>query len=88
MAEQASITRFTRKANGQVEVAFADGNTLFFSSIEDVKEFCRMIQTADTAKQLLLSWWLARSPDASNVNLVLNKTMTFDLTAAQPIRVQ
>jgi len=37
---------------------------------------------------MICAWWHARDADLSNLNLVLGKVLTFDLSAAQPIRVQ
>jgi hypothetical protein len=68
---------------------FADGSGLEFGSLDDVKTHLReMDSDRHHAQCLLIGWFLARQPEASNVSIVEGKTMTFDLSAANPLRVQ
>ena len=74
---------------GKWYVAFSDGTSLEFSSLQDMKDTIAEVDADPvTARRILIAWWLARSPDGSNQNLVEGKTLTFDLSAPNPIRVQ
>ena len=65
------------------------GEGQIFESIADLNyTLINTLQTRDNARLLLLAWWLARQPDGSNTALVIGKTLTFDVAAAQPIKVQ
>jgi hypothetical protein len=44
--------------------------------------------TPDLTKLLMLASWLARSPEGTNTNIILNKTLTLDLTSPNPWRMQ
>ncbi len=85
---EATITKIVKKANGQIEISFSTGETMFFGGVEDIQNYFMPLQNSETAKMLLLAWWSARSSDLSNTNLVIDKTLTFDLSAASPIKVQ
>jgi hypothetical protein len=39
-------------------------------------------------RRFFIAWWLARSSDGSNANLIIGKTMTLDLSGASPLKVQ
>jgi hypothetical protein len=86
----AEITAVTKFASGNVKtLTFADGNTLFFGDDPNsIFEYYNPLQNADVAKQLMIAWWAARSPEFTNTNLVIGKRLTFDLSAANPIKVQ
>lgn len=87
MAATATVTRITKMADGKWWVEFgAEGNV--YNSLDEMKERVLAIQTTETARSLAIAWWLARQPDGTNANLIVGKTLTFDLSAAQPIKVQ
>jgi hypothetical protein len=69
-------------------VRFADGAELEFASLADIKEAITSVDTTAATQLVALAWWLARSADGSNTNLIVGKNVTFDLSAAQPLRVQ
>ena len=46
------------------------------------------LETSDVASKFLVAWWLSRSPDGTNENLVEGKTLTMDISGPNPIRVQ
>jgi hypothetical protein len=83
------ITAITIQPNGNVWVQYDMGEGQIFQSLEDLNnQLVSTLQTRDNARLLLLAWWLARQPDGTNANLVIGKTLTFDVAAAQPIKVQ
>lgn len=98
MAGQATLISITKHANGAISVLWDQGEGINFGdpSSSDPQDGLAQLNahvftngdSRERAQQYLLAWWLKRSPDASNVNLVEGKTMTFDLSAASPIRVQ
>lgn len=75
-------------ANDRYYVRYADGTEYEFGSVEDMYWYASEVQTTDNAQRLLLAWWLARNPTASNTNLVVGKTLTFDLSTPSAIKVQ
>ena len=83
------ITAITIQPNGNVWVQYDMGEGQVFESIADLNyTLINTLQTRDNARLLLIAWWLARQPDGSNTALVVGKTLTFDVAAAQPIKVQ
>ena len=83
----ATIKSITKK-DGKVEVAWADGFTQYFSSVEDLRERFQEITSRDNLRTLLLAWLVARDVNLTNVSTAANKTLTFDLTLANPFKVQ
>lgn len=75
-------------ATGGWDVTWADGNTNFYGSREEIYEKLNELFTPDLVKLLDLASWFARDPDGSNPNIILNKTLTIDLTAVQPWKMQ
>ena len=72
----------------RVLVNFSDGSQREYPSIEEMST--SVLQTDfdnDLAKTMLLAWWLARDADGSNTNIVEGKTLTFDLSAANLLKV-
>lgn len=68
---------------------FADGAELEFNSLDEVKRTLgELDRDPNMARLLQIAWFLARQPDGNNPNLVIGKTLTFDLSANNPIRVQ
>jgi len=83
-----TVTAVVKMPDGTIKISTSDGSTLSWTSLEEMLTFFIPLQNPDVALQLLLAWWIARSPDASNENLIEGKTLTLDLSAANPIKVQ
>jgi hypothetical protein len=88
MAASVTLTDFTIGGDGSVTITYADGSGFLFASLQDLRDSLQDVDSADMAKKFLHAWFLARQPDASNVNIVEGKTLTLDLSNANPIRVQ
>jgi len=93
MAVTVTMRKVTLEAapSGRLLCEFSDGSGFEFNSLADAKAQVAQLDSGATgqnqAQMLLLAWWLARQPDGSNTQLVEGKSLTFDLAAAQPIRV-
>jgi hypothetical protein len=89
VAGSAQCISITKNADGTVRVQWDGGEAMTFSTFDELKEYAfRNGDSREKAQQYLLAWWLNRSADGSNENLIEGKTLTFDLAAANPIRVQ
>ena len=89
VVNSATCVSYKVLADGRVQVQWNDGQGTTFSSFEEMRTFALSgSDDADLPRKYLLLWWLARQPDGSNPNLMVGKTLTFDPTAAQFIRVQ
>lgn len=92
MAAVVTLTNVTMNQNGSVAITYIDGTGQIFDTFENLQMYISSVDTGDTgaenAKRMLLGWWLVRSPDGSNQNVVEGKTLTFDLSAANAVRVQ
>lgn len=88
MPSSVTVVAIRRDPN-RIEVIFDDGSGVGAPSVQLLSDMVVNLDTnRDTAKALAIAWWLARSPDATNDNLLVGKTLTFNLSAANPIRVQ
>ena len=87
MAQTAEMVS-VEKVGNMFRLTFAGGEGFEFNDLSEMTSWALSIQTLDTAKQLLVAWWLARNADATNTNLVTGKKLILDLSAAQPIKVQ
>jgi hypothetical protein len=83
-----SPTRIQQMPSGGWEITWADGNTNFYGSLSEIMERLTELVTPDLTKLLMLASWLARSPEGTNTNIILNKTLTLDLTSPNPWRMQ
>jgi len=72
----------------RVLINFSDGTQLEFGTFAELREYIADLETNDTARRLFLGWWLGRSPDGSSTAIVEGKTLTFNLSNPNPIRVQ
>lgn len=89
MAVTVTMRNVTLEPGGRVLFEFSDGSGFEYASLADVRgELSQLDSAMGNAQRLLIAWWLARDDGASNPNLVEGKTLTFDLGAANPIRVQ
>ena len=93
MATQVTLNAIVHQPDGGVVLKWAGGVEQYFGNMDEVKAIGNGFDDInqhgfDNASMLLIKWWLARSPDGSNENLVVGKRLTLDLSAAAPIRVQ
>lgn len=94
MAISVQITRVRKvPETGRIYITFADGAELEFSSAQAIVEWAK---DADTAAQPGVREWLRRAgiqfylyrdPNMTNPGVVVGKTMTLDLSVANPITV-
>lgn len=83
------LTAVIKDPDGRVRVRFADGSEREFGSLAMLRSVVlRRDQDVGLTQDLCLAYALARSADLSNVNSVANKSFIFDLSVAQPIKVQ
>jgi hypothetical protein len=89
-----SLKRFTVNPNdGYLEFTFANsisGETgRRYANLAEVQaEVAQLDNTEDALIRYLLGYWLSRDDDLGNPNLVLNKNLTVDFSANNPIRLQ
>ncbi|MDH5244848.1 MAG: hypothetical protein OEW98_00240 [Betaproteobacteria bacterium] len=89
MAVNALLVDWQLNGDGTIKVIWEDGHSNLFRDLAEVREQITGLDSDRTmAERLLLAWFLSRSADASNTNLVEGKRLTFDLSAPNPIRVQ
>jgi hypothetical protein len=82
------VSRFITP-EGRVQLTFADGSGFDFANVQELRDtISQQVETMANAQLMCVAFALARSPDLSNVNSVLNKDFTLDLSAANPIKVQ
>jgi len=85
----ARITRIAAGPNGAgVDVTFADGNGIYSANREEMQWWAQALVTTEAAQQLLIARWVALDSDGSNPNVIVGKTLTLDLSAPNPIKVQ
>ena len=81
MVDEAATTRY--------RVRFSDGTELTFNTLAELQQFGSDLDTdPGMARVLAIRWWIARSNDATNTAIIVGKTLTFDLSNNNPIRVQ
>jgi hypothetical protein len=92
MAISVVVNSAVKNPDGSVDVQYdPGGGGARFRSVEDMNLQINTGACLTTEWGVLLvfmAWWLARSPGATNTSLVVGKTMTVDLSAANAIRVQ
>lgn len=74
--------------NDRYYLRFASGTEYEFDSLEAIAAYAEEIQTVDNAEKLAIAYWLARDDDLSNINIILGKKLTFDVSQPSPIKVQ
>lgn len=76
--------------SGVVLVDWSDGVQDEYASLDALKQAVVVADgNHDGCRLWLLAYYLRRNPDGDQLAaLVRNKTLTFDLAAAQPVRVQ
>lgn len=88
---QASCTSITKDAQGRFTISWADGFTWGPMSLENIKEIIggdNPVDSPENTKRAFLAYWLHKSADGSNTANIVNKTLTFDLSAQSPWRIQ
>lgn len=89
MAVTAEIASVTKGKTGSYYVTFVDGLQYEFSSLDDLKRFAAGSDAdPELARKLCIGWWLARDSAALDAKqVVVGKTVTLDLSAANPFKV-
>ncbi|HAM40560.1 MAG TPA: hypothetical protein DCP69_04295 [Candidatus Omnitrophica bacterium] len=93
MATSVTLQAIVHQPDGGVQLKWSDGIVQYFNSMDEVKAIGNGFDDPNqhgfgNASMLLIKWWLARSPAGTNESLVLGKTLTLNLSAAAPIKVQ
>ena len=92
MAISITVGSAVKNPDGSVDIQYEPGGGgAHFNSVEEMNLQINTgaCLTTDWGVVLVfMAWWLARSPEGSNTNLISGKTMTVDLSAANAIRVQ
>lgn len=87
--QSALMVDWIANPDGSIKVVWEDGHSNSFLNLEEVQAHIASLGSDNTvSERLLLAWFLARQPAGGNVNIVEGKRLTFDLSAANPIRVQ
>lgn len=91
MALSVRVTQVRRVvATGKIYIAFADGPILEFSSLAEVKDWAKDIDTDEAReklRQMIIRYYLIRDPNGTTPNAIDGKTMTLDLASATPLVV-
>ena len=92
MATTIDVLDVLKHPDGRLEFRFSDGTSDTYQSLAHARDVIAGLDTGIEAeafvRRLVVAWFLARSADASNVNLIKNKSLTWDLSAPAPLRVQ
>lgn len=92
MAVSVTCQKITKQANGEWCAQFADGTTYNFATLAEMQGFGAEIdgnnsEGAYHAQAILIRWWLARTPEGTNLNLAANKVCEIDLASPNPVKV-
>lgn len=89
MACVVTVEKVTVEPGGRVLVDWADGTQSEYESLAVLKDAIGKADNDHNAcKTWLLAYWLKRNPQGDNKNIVEGKTLTFDLSLAQLMKVQ
>ena len=89
MSVSVTLVSIVKAASGRVYINWSDGSQTEYGSLDTILTGLSEVGSdPNLAKAFLLAWWVARSPDGSNTNMVEGKTLTLDLYAADPLKVQ
>ena len=88
-----TLTRFAQHPDGSCEFVFTingiGGVGRIYPTCADAIADVEVLQLLeDNLFRFMLAYWAARNPDLSNPNLILNKTVTVDFSAANAVKVQ
>jgi hypothetical protein len=72
----------------RVYANFADGNSLEFQNLENLKTHIDQLVDQHQVMIMCLAWALARSADLSNINTVKDKKFVVDFSVANPVQVK
>ena len=86
MATSVTLQAIVHQPDGGVQLKWSDGIVQYFNSMDEVKAIGNGFDDPNqhgfgNASMLLIKWW-------TNESLVLGKTLTLNLSAAAPIKVQ
>ena len=92
VTDEVLVTHFTEDPDtGAVEMGFewAGSN---WALVYESKAYMLLSRTPALRSQaeaetVILNWWLARDPDASNLSLVVGKTFKIDYSDPNPVKV-
>lgn len=90
MALSTRCTGITVQEDGQINLTFDDGSGEAFADLTELQAFAAEPDAPENVRmgrKMLMAWFLQRSADASQVNLVVGKTLTFDMATAAMIEV-
>ena len=85
---QVTVSKVVKQPSGQIEINWADGVTQYYGSLDDIKQQITDGFTIDQVRLMEVGWWLARQPNGDNANVVTGKTLTWDLSLANPFKIQ
>lgn len=89
MACIVQLVNVRTEADGKIYCDFSDGSQREFASFAQLKE---AVAEADAqhsqCRTWLLAWWIRRDANGNNPSLAIGKTLTFDLSAANMLKVQ
>lgn len=87
MAAAATIVARTILPNGDVDILFSDGVSISMPQA-GLEERIRDIDSdPERMRFIAIAYWKARNPDFSNIGLVKDKAIVFDLENNNPIRL-
>lgn len=87
MASSATIIGI-RRSGERVEFLFSDGSGREYGSMEAVREdMADLDSDVDRTKRIAIGYWLARDANLSNISLVRDKAITFDMADNNAIKL-
>ena len=82
-----SVTHNYNGVSGDTHVEFSDGSGLTLP-LADLRDDCLGLdENLELAKKICLARAFASSSDLSNISIVQDKALTFDLSQADPIKI-
>lgn len=85
MAKPLTITAIERAGNG-FHVRFGKMGR-FFNNIREVRNYCDDADSDEALLKLTIALWLRRNPTLDRADILEGKTITLDLTNANPLRI-
>ncbi len=75
-----------QRSGGRVTLTWEDGSQTEFL-LSEVRELISVAENIEVLRRLWLGYWIARSNDLSDATAIVNRTLTMDLSAANPFRI-
>lgn len=92
MAGTIILTKSVLHPDGRFENVYtlneAGGSGRIWSTKDDALLIIPALESDENLVAMHLAYWAARSADLTNTAVMLNKTLTVDFSAANPIRLQ